>query len=246
MHPLVVICHNNHFYVKNTLVQAERFGLRSLVVDNASSYEETHAFLKTIERGVEVLRRPDNAGSVCWKLPPVYEALPRRFFLTDPDLQWNPRIPTDFPKILDALCTQYGARKIGFALDLSDNERMFQDADYHHGKTIWDWEARFWVDRLPHASYELYAAEIDTTFHLFDKTNTGAEIRIAGNFTAKHLPWYRDTALPPHDLAHMYMLHGPPYSTIARLVFREMARKDVRWTPCEGCRHLLPPQKKEG
>lgn len=240
VHPLVVISYNNHFYVKNTIVQAERFGLRTIVVDNASPFEETRSFLKEIEKNVEVIRRSDNYGSVCWELPEIYDRLPKRFFLTDPDLQWNPQLPRDFSKTLDDLCTQYSARKVGFALDLSDKELMFQDADYYGGKTIWNWEAPFWSGRIPHASLELYGAIIDTTFHLFDKTNTyGSQIRVAGDFTAKHLPWYRDTQVPAHDLVHMY----GPHSTISKFVFREMARQNVRWKPCEGCRHLLPSKK---
>jgi hypothetical protein len=244
MHPLAVISHNNHFYVRNTIEQATKYGMRTIVVDNASSYEDTCVFLKEIEADIEVIRLPDNLGSECWRRLEIYEALPTRFFLTDPDLQWNPQIPTDFPRILDELCTQHTARKIGFALDLSDRDLMFQDGDYYEGKTIWDWETPFWTRRVPHATWELYAAVIDTTFHLFDKAGShDVQLRVAGDFTAKHLPWYRDTSIPPHDLVHMYMRHGAPYSTTARLVLREMARKDARWEPCDGCRHLLPPAK---
>jgi hypothetical protein len=240
MHPLAIISHNNHYFVRNTIGQAAKYGLRSIVVDNASSYEDTRVFLKEIEADVEVINLPDNHGFNCWRCSEVYEALPTRFFLTDPDLQWNLQLPTEFPQILDELCTQYGAHKIGFALDLSDRDLMFQDGDYYHGKTIWDWEAQFWTNRVPHATWELYAALIDTTFHLFDKAGShNVELRAAGDFTAKHIPWYRDTSIPPHDLVHMY--HNAPGSTIARLVLREMARKNVRWVPCDDCRHLLPP-----
>jgi hypothetical protein len=243
MHPLVVICHNNHFYVRNTLAQAKKFSVRGIVLDNASSYEETRLSLKEIETEVEVIRLLDNVGSVCWQMPQVYDALPTRFFLTDPDLQWNPQLPTNFPKILDELCTQHGARKVGFALDVSDRDLMFQDPDYFQNRSIWDWESQFWSNRVPHDTQELYAAVIDTTFHLFDKRGDDIQLRVAGNFTAKHLPWYRDTTIPPHDLIHMYMRQGAPYSTIGKLVFREMTRKDARWMPCDGCRHLVPLAK---
>ena len=243
MHPLAIISHNNHYFVRNTIAQAAKYGVRSIVVDNASSYEDTRVFLREIEAGVEVIHLPDNAGFNCWRRSEVYDALPTRFFLTDPDLQWNPQLPADFPRILDELSTQHGAHKIGFALDLSDRHLMFQDTDYHEGKTIWDWEEQqHWSHRTAEERYEMYAAPIDTTFHLFDKAGShNVELRVAGNFIAKHIPWYRDTSIPPHDLVHMY--HNAPGSTIAKLVLREMARKDVRWVPCDGCRHLLPPAK---
>src|SRR5512143_471081 len=140
MHPLVIISFNNHAYVASTLVQAQKFGLVPIVIDNASAYETTRGFLASIERSVEVLRLADNVGFTCWSRPEIYDRLPARFFLTDPDLQWNAQLPSDFPLTLDELCSRHGARKVGFALDLSDRERMFQDADYHEGRSISSWE----------------------------------------------------------------------------------------------------------
>jgi hypothetical protein len=237
MYPLVVISYNNHFYVQNTLAQAAQYGLNAIVVDNASPYETTRRYLREIESSVEVIRMPENFAYHCWKRPEVYDRMPERFLLTDPDLQWNARLPMNFPSILDGLCTQYQTGKIGFALDISDGERMFADTDYFEWLSIPEWEARFWTKRVPHPTYELYEAPIDTMFQLFNKTNPcGTHIRIAGDFTAKHLPWYPETSIPVHDLIHMYV--GCRDSTIAKLVLRDLARKKSRWPACEGCRHL--------
>lgn len=239
MHPLVVISYNNHFYLRNTLAQAAHFDLDAIVIDNASPYAKTRHYLQEIEGSVRLIRLATNHGYVSWQLPEVYATLPDRFFLTDPDLQWNPRLPDNFPAVLDALCTELGARKVGFALDLSDRADMFQDADYFGGKSIADWEAQFWRQRVRHPQHDLYHAPVDTTFHLFDKRNTnGPQVRVAGDFASRHLPWYRDMvmAIPPHDLVHMYGQH----STISKLVFREMQRRGIRWKPCDACRHMLP------
>lgn len=234
--PLVLICHNNHFYVDNTISQARRFGLRVIVLDNASSYAATRSYLKRIKEEVEVIRLAENLGHTCWAQPPTYDALPARFFLSDPDLQWNPRLPPDFAAILEGLCAELDAGQVGFALDLSDGPAMFQDADYFRGHSILGWEAQFWTTRLPHPAYELYAAPIDTTFHLVDKERRGRRgVRVAGDFTAKHLPWYRGTAIPPHDLLHMYVTsHG---STTAKIVLREMARLRVLKDAIDECKH---------
>lgn len=226
MHPLVVISYNNHAYVENTVVQAEKFGLQTIVIDNASTYEKTRCSLKEIGHKARVIHLADNVGYTCWTRPEIYDQLPARFFLTDPDLQWNAQLPVDFPSRLDSLCSTFGTNKIGFALDLSDSVDMYQDADYYQQRSIRNWEAQFWTKRIEHPSYALYEAALDTTFHLFDKHALGGlQMRVAGDFTARHLPWYRTTAISPHDLVHMYA--SSKASTISKLVLRAMIRKDV-------------------
>jgi hypothetical protein len=235
MHPLVIISHNNHAYVENTITQAEKFGLGAIVLDNASTYEKTRNCLEAISRRVRVIHLPDNFGYTCWSRPEIYDRLPDRFFLTDPDLQWNAKLPVDFPATLDALCSAFGARKVGFALDLGDSDGMFQDADYYQGKSIRAWEAQFWTRRIAHPLYEIYAAALDTTFQLFDKAKpSGLHLRVAGNFIAKHLPWYRETTISPHDLVHMYV--SSRASTTAKLVLREMSRRNSLAAALDECR----------
>jgi len=233
--PLVVICHDNHHYVDNTISQAANFGLHVIVLDNASSYAATRRYLKRAEETVEVTYLPENLGHTCWSVPSIYAGLPDRFFLSDPDLQWNARLPRDFPAILESLRSELDASQVGFALDLGDAVAMFQDDDYFAGRSISGWETQFWTKKLPHASHELYAAPIDTTFHLLDKAHrSGPQVRVAGDFSAKHLPWYRETAVSPHDRLHMYVgNHG----ATARLVLRDMVRARSFREAVHECEH---------
>lgn len=233
--PLVTICYNNHRYVDNTVTQAANFGIRTLIVDNASDYADTRTYLEAVKKRAEVIFLPTNAGHTCWTVPSVYNRLPDRFFLSDPDLQWNPDLPADFPVIFDGLRSELGAGKIGFALELSDGAEMFQDPDYVVGTSILAWEAQFWTSRVTHPSYEIYNAPIDTTFHMYDKRNTGGRhIRLGGIFTARHLPWYRETDIPAHDILHMYATSRG--STISKLVLRELARKGLVQDALDECR----------
>ena len=62
-------------------------------------------------------------------------------------------------------------------------------------KNIYDWESQFWNNKIIDKNYELYKANIDTTFCLINNNyinNGTSNIRIAGEFTAKHLPWYKN------------------------------------------------------
>jgi FkbM family methyltransferase len=126
--------------------------------------------------------------------------------LTDPDLKFNKNIPTNFIEILANLSDKYETSKIGFALDISDHELFFLTTNYVHNVSIYEWEKQFYEFKIWEKKFyefeiadnkiELYEAGIDTTFCLINKKNIlndfSLKIRVGGDFTAKHIPWYRD------------------------------------------------------
>ena len=198
MIPIVIICYNNHEYVKNmvdTLELLNRDYLKQIIVlDNRSDRRETITFLNKVPVGVHFNKT--NQGP--WVSPEnnvdLYNLLPQRFILTDPDLQLNANMPSDCIEQMVHLSERYpSASKIGLALDISDHE-LFFDEHYTNELTIYSHESQFWKDRLVHPNYELYRAPIDTTFCLVNKAildDSNTHIRIAGAFTCKHLPWYK-------------------------------------------------------
>lgn len=114
------------------------------------------------------------------------------------------------------------ASKVGFALDISDSADMFLYKDYHLGKSISEWESKFWTERLPDEALEVYLAQVDTTFHVFNKRGLAKrQLRIAGMYTAKHLPWYRNnTLVSPARMTQVYR-NASRVSTIARFHMRQ-------------------------
>jgi hypothetical protein len=198
--PIVVISYNNHKYVENTLKQIKKINpdyyKNIIIVDNFSTCNDTIQFLQNVD--VCVIRRDKNYGP---RLSDpdnfdIYARLPPKFVLTDPDLQFNENLPSNFIDILSQLSDQYQGYKVGFALDISDFDKMFQSGEYKDGKSIYGWESQFWEKRIPNSNYELYDADIDTTFCLMNKYYLGGnKVRVAGNFTAKHLPWYIDNTI---------------------------------------------------
>ena len=68
----------------------------------------------------------------------------------------------------------------------------FYDFGYHGISTICESQKQYWVNKIENNNYELYFSPLDTTFCLFNKNYTEQDIRIAGDFTMKHLPWYID------------------------------------------------------
>jgi len=223
--PVVVISYNNHPFVEHTLAQLHQRGVRDIIVlDNASTWDQSQRWLDQLS-GCTVLRNSANYGHLCWQRPEIMDRLPELFAVTDPDLLFSPSLPADFLKVLLRLALQLKAMKVGFALDLSDGEQMFSDPDYHRGQSIVDWEGRFWQQRVQHETLQLYLAQIDTTFHIFNKQgNPRVHLRVAGDYTAKHLPWYRhDPVFGPARMTEIYG-HATNISTVAQLHMRHHAK----------------------
>jgi hypothetical protein len=205
--PVVIPTHDNPTFTRNTLRQlCERGIINVIVVDNASTYPPMLEYLDRIEAPL-LIRRSENLGPWIWQDPAIFDELPQHFALTDPDLEFNPRLPPDFIQKLTALTERFKVGKAGFALEICDSFLMRQD-DFEIGGTgwkIWDWEQQFWKHPLGTLDKEnmMYLAPIDTTFAVynkayFDPAKTDA-VRVSGNYTCRHLPWYRDSIVPREE-----------------------------------------------
>ena len=163
----------------------------TIIMNNASTCLDTIEFLKNTD--VTIIENENNGPWISpLKNTHIYDALPDKYVLTDPDLQFNENLPSNFIEILSELSDKYEAGKVGFALDISDYDKMYPGV-YAYGKTIYDWEIAFWENRHSDPNYEIYVGAIDTTFAVVNKKHIEhrVDLRVAGSFTAKHLPWYK-------------------------------------------------------
>jgi hypothetical protein len=181
--------------VQNTLAQILKINKKyydnTIILNNSSTCLDTIEFLKNTD--VTIIENENNGPWVSpVKNAHIYDSLPDKYVLTDPDLQFNENLPSNFIEILSELSDKYRAGKVGFALDLSDHDKMYEGV-YAYGKSIFDWEIQFWESPLYDSNYEIYVAPIDTTFALVNKkyAEPHFDLRVAGDFTAKHLPWYK-------------------------------------------------------
>jgi FkbM family methyltransferase len=221
--PIIVICYNNYKYVNNTLIQIqkinEEYYKNIIIVNNNSTCIDTINFLNNVN--VKIINNENNGPWISnVKNKHIYDSLPDKFILTDPDLKFNENIPSNFIEILSELSDKYNTTKIGFALDITDFEKMYDTIYVFSIYTIYDWEKRFWANKFDNDIYELYNAEIDTTFCLINKKNiyTNFCIRIAGNFTAKHLPWYKEPKIMSIYENYVHNTNSTDISTISKLI----------------------------
>lgn len=223
MVPIVIICYNNYKYVKNTVSEIHRVNPEYVqfirIMDNNSTCKDTVTYLQTANIHVIWNKRNDGPWINQDINSDVFNSLPEKFIMTDPDLGFNQNLPSNFIEIMMDLSERYNCSKIGFALDISDFDKMY-DGLYQYGKTIKEWESQFWNNKINHDNYELYNAAIDTTFCMCNKKylNWGLNIRIAGNFTAKHLPFYKKSIIFNEYETYMSIKKSTYISTVSSII----------------------------
>jgi len=209
--PFVIICWNNLTFVKRFVNQLKKYKRKIIILNNKSDYAPIYDYFDEIKKElgdlIEIRLLDKNYGHTVYR--ELADTLPEVYMLSDPDLELNPNLPNNFVDILLNLSNKYKIYKVGFALDLSDRDKFLSCTKYTQNKGIYEWEKQFWQNKINDDAYELYHADVDTTFALINtkyyKGNNYEGIRIAGDFTAKHLPWYTDyikNNIPANEVQH--------------------------------------------
>lgn len=216
MIPIIIVCYNNWKYVKNTVDQIERVNPEYKswiqIMNNSSDDVKTIDYLETC--GLTVICR-ENEGP--WitpsNHPDLFASLPDKFILTDPDLEFHPNLPSNFIEILSDLADRFSASKIGFAISIENQETMYDNVCWR--------ENTYWSHPFNYEEYSIFVAPIDTTFALINKRGwgQGPDLRVAGNFTCKHIPFYKkNSVLTTEEQADYYS--KSKYSTTGEAFLR--------------------------
>lgn len=229
--PILIISFNNYKYVQNTVNQILNINKdyfdNILIVDNCSTDIETINYLKTVECKVHYNKENEGPWVNSNHNREIYDMMPEKFILTDPDLQFNPNLPKNFIEMLVSLMDTYNYSVIGFALDISDFNEMYQDK-FFCDKTIYEWESQFWENKIENTEYELYDAVVDTTFCLINKKFSYGFVRIAGDFTAKHIPWYVNNSV--YNVYENYMIQSQikSISTCKGIIMNNILNNNIK------------------
>jgi glycosyltransferase involved in cell wall biosynthesis len=208
--PVLIPTFNNPTYLRLMLKQLATRGMRNvIVVDNASDAPDMLALLTEAEADAKVVRLSENRGprDIIGN-DASFRLLPEIFCVTDPDIVFNPELPEDFLVELLAISERFAVGKAGFSLDISDRAAL-RDDDFvidDVAYKIWEWEAKYWGEQVgtTEGGDPMYHAEIDTTFALYNKRFLDRDrqykaIRVAGRYTGRHLPWYKDCGMPASE-----------------------------------------------
>lgn len=162
-----------------------------VILDNGSNYPPLLDWYATLEERV-VFRFNKNFGAHSLFTSGYLANMGSIEYLvySDSDLEFNPLMPEDFLETMSSAMLKYNENKIGLALRIDD---VPESCSRNCFSGSIDHEKQFWVDEL---EKDVYRAMVDTTFCLIrnPQKHDYAALRIAGNFTARHLPWYQDYA----------------------------------------------------
>ena len=197
--PIFIISYNNYTHVKNMVEQIQKYTTNISIIDNHSTYPPLVSYLKSIENTVRVIYKDQNYGHRVVYRPEIQELMGEKYIITDPDLQLNPNLPSNFIEILDELTEKYQICRIGLALDIFSDDidpKVMNKFVYLEGggsTNVGNVELAYWNNIIIDHNYELYIARTDTTFSFINKKYNYIEydgFRIGGNFTCKHKPFH--------------------------------------------------------
>jgi hypothetical protein len=208
--PLLVPVFNNPYYVERFFQHINKFDcFEILLFDNDSTYPPLLSLYEKLPDNIRVVRLGYNFGPrIFWHDETVYNSLPDIFCISDPDVEFNEQIPPNFINLLIDLTYRREIGKVGFALDIS-MPHLMTDAKFRHAdgwKDILESESEHWQHEIEGdpIGEKIYLSDIDTTFALYNKKffnpiKPFEGIRVAGSFTARHLPWYKDVKIPSSE-----------------------------------------------
>ena len=141
----------------------------------------------------------------------IYKNLPQIFAYTDPDISLNKKLKKGFLFFLKSLTEKYKIHKAGFAIDINSVKKIKLRIGYRNkNKQITSkyvdlkkYEKDYWQILLQ-KNPNVYKAKIDTTFAVYNKKYKKNDrfdgVRVANQYTCKHLPWEKKNKEPISEL----------------------------------------------
>ena len=210
MIPIYIPVFNNPTYLNNFINQFEKIGnYEFIIVDNNSTYPPMIKLLHSLEKRCQIERLKVNRGPhFILRDIDFYEKLPEHFCLSDPDVEINQDLPSNFMETFVELSNKYLIGKVGFSLEIPE-ENELRESHVSLDDQLWrtiDWEQQFWRDEVGTTDFgdKIYKTTLDTTFALynkkyFDPDDRYRSLRVAGRFTAKHLGSYKHHFVPQEE-----------------------------------------------
>lgn len=205
---IVIIGYNQYTYIKNMVEQVEKFTNDIIIVDNQSSYQPLLDYYKN-DFKYTVLKKNYNYGYIVYHQKFVQDLVGDIYIITDPDLKFNPKLPSNFLNDFIEISNHFEANRVGFAL-LIDTDDIREDTTCY-GQSIQIWEKRFWLNKViypKNPNLELYHASLDTTFCLVNRRFKNEHIRVAGDYTCIHIPWHKNFKQQLQEGEYEYYVRG--------------------------------------
>lgn len=151
------------------------------ILDNNSTYSPLLDWYEHCPYKVELLGK--NYGQLAVYNSDYINKFTGWVAYSDSDIELNPNTPRGFVEKMQDTAENYNAPKVGLALRIDDLPTT------RYGLYVKSEEQKFWLYSVEH---QIYKAWVDTTFSIIrvGQPFTYEALRVGGDFTAKHIPWY--------------------------------------------------------
>ena len=209
--PLLIIpTFNNPTYLRLMLSQIQSMGWSNfIVIDSGSTFPAMQDELDKLPKSKKLILGSNLGPRFFSENNEFFLKLPNIFCVSDPDLKFNGNMPEDFIELLTEVSSHYRIGKVGLALDISKELNLKEQNYILEGKlqNIREYEKQYWTRPVPNSlGLELYDAPVDTTFALYNKRffepnkSFTRAYRIAGAYSAVHLPWLDFESRPSDEI----------------------------------------------
>lgn len=203
-YPIIIITRDRLEPLRQLVAWLEGMGQENIwLCDNASTYPPLVEYLKSSPHNV-VYNEINFGQRGPWLSGLVTElGLNTYFIVTDPDVLPDNECPSDALDVFQRMLFDHpDIDKVGFSLRIDDLPDQ-----YLHAENVRLWESQFWTNTYAPG---FYFAPIDTTFAMYrpgEGHQNAKSLRVAPPYTARHLPWYQDSANPTVELTY-YLEHA--------------------------------------
>jgi hypothetical protein len=154
------------------------------IIDNGSSYPPLLDWYNKLPSDVTLFRYHNIGHYALWSSGLIKQIKEDWCFYTDSDIELNSKMPVEYQCYMLDVANKYSIDKIGAALSIDNIPDH-----YSLKEQVLRNEDRWWLNEV---EPNIYRADTDTTFCLIKKVDQFESLRIAGDFTCKHTPWYID------------------------------------------------------
>jgi len=179
------------------------------IIDNNSTYPPLLEWYSNCPYTVERLN--SNLGQLAVYNSDYINKFKGWVAYSDSDIELNPNTPKEFVERMTQMAEKYNKIKSGLALKIDDVP------DTRYGLYAKWLESRYWKQEL---EPDVYSAHVDTTFSVVQvgQPFTYEAVRLAGDLTARHIPWYLDYEDLDQEEVYIIQHSNSEFSTTKRFV----------------------------
>jgi len=198
--PFYIVCFNRieglRFAVK--FANSSNLSLEPVILDMGSTWKPFLEYRDSLN--LKIIKFPYGTGPRdLWTTGEIGKLGLGDFFLTDGDIDFT-GLPLNTAQSLKELSEKYPwFPKVGLALRISDLPQDLESA------RVLSWEADHWKVQF---GQDLYLNGVDTTIAYYPRRESTfyyrPSLRLAGEFTAKHYPWYERDGFLTEEAEYYY------------------------------------------